>query len=270
MNYRKTAEFLNVSQPAVTQHIQYLEKYYNSKLVHYDGKLLSLTQAGKQLEAYGRSAVYNEEKIVETIHRPLKMRLRIGATKTIGDYIINPYIVKLSQNENLEINVQVDNTENLLLLLEHNQLDFILVEGYFNKERYDYELFQAESFVGLCSLDHPFLGKTVAIKDLMKEPFIVREQGSGTRAVFEQMIGNWGYSIESFHTVICLSSFALIIDCVKNRSGITFAYESIAKNNPSIGTFTISEQKILHEFNFVYLKDSKAYELVSFFKSYKI
>ena len=49
MNYTKTAELLHITQPAVTQHIHFLEEYYQAKLFLYEGKKLKLTAAGEML-----------------------------------------------------------------------------------------------------------------------------------------------------------------------------------------------------------------------------
>ena len=58
MNYRRTADELNLTQPAVTQHIKYLENQYNCKLFSYDRRTLSLTKEGKLLQSYAENVLY--------------------------------------------------------------------------------------------------------------------------------------------------------------------------------------------------------------------
>ena len=52
MNYRRTAEKLNMTQPGVTQHIHYLEKHYGVKLFEYDGRILSRTKNAEYLKRH--------------------------------------------------------------------------------------------------------------------------------------------------------------------------------------------------------------------------
>jgi DNA-binding transcriptional LysR family regulator len=58
MNYRKTAEALNMTQPAVTQHIHYLENLYHCKLFLYDRKTLHMTEEAKMLKIYAENVLY--------------------------------------------------------------------------------------------------------------------------------------------------------------------------------------------------------------------
>lgn len=62
MNYRKAAEELNMTQPAVTQHIQYLEKEYGCKLFSYDKRVLTITNEGKELKKHAENIVYQDNK----------------------------------------------------------------------------------------------------------------------------------------------------------------------------------------------------------------
>ena len=57
MNYRKTAELLNMTQPAVTQHIHYLENFYNCRLFVYNRKTLVMTEQAQILKEYAEKAV---------------------------------------------------------------------------------------------------------------------------------------------------------------------------------------------------------------------
>ena len=90
MNYRKTAELLHLTQPAITQHIQFLEKEYNCKLFSYENKKLSKTKEAVILEEYAKSMRYQEESLRNKLgEKNETLELKIGATKTIGDYMIN-------------------------------------------------------------------------------------------------------------------------------------------------------------------------------------
>jgi DNA-binding transcriptional LysR family regulator len=89
-NYTKTAEKLNMTQPAVSQHIQYLENYYQVALIAEKGKNFSLTEEGKALEQYIRTLKANSERILPLLQRIKNQvkQLNFGATLTIGEYTV--------------------------------------------------------------------------------------------------------------------------------------------------------------------------------------
>ena len=92
MNYRKAAERLHLTQPAVTKQIQALEALYGVRLFTYDSRKLRKTPQGETLEVYAISQRYQDEELRRALKRQEKTSLRIGATKSIGDYILLPQI----------------------------------------------------------------------------------------------------------------------------------------------------------------------------------
>lgn len=95
MNYRKAAEQLHLTQPAVTKQIQALEALYGVRLFTYDSRKLRKTPQGETLEIYAISQRYQDEELRRALKRQEKTSLRIGATKSIGDYILLPQIIPL-------------------------------------------------------------------------------------------------------------------------------------------------------------------------------
>lgn len=264
MNYRITAEELNMTQPAVTQHIHYLEEEYECKLFIYNRKKLEKTNQAILLEEYARSAYYNEIYLKRKIKSENKIKINIGATKTIGEFVIGEKIKKLVKNEKYDISLTIDNTEKLIKLMELNKLDFILVEGIFNKDKYGYRLYKKDEFIGICSKNHKFNGKSIKFEELFEEDIIIREEGSGTRGIFEQFLSENSFSLEFFKKKITINNFNLIKELVSANCGISFVYNSVVNKNDSIGKFYF-KNKIEREFNYLYLKNTAAKELVDFF-----
>lgn len=265
MNYRATAEALRMTQPAVTQHIQYLEQVYGCKLFAYNGRKLSKTDAGQRLEAYARSAEYNELALRRTLNEPRRRTLRIGATKTIGNYVIGPEIGALIQRPDIDLSLIVDNTRRLLELLNQGALDFALIEGFFDKEAYGWQLYQEAPFVGICAPGHPFAGKVVSIEDLRQELLLLREPGSGTRAIFEELLQEYGENLSRFSRTACIGSFSLIKELAAAGQGVSFAYEAVLRAQDRLAQFSLSHQPVTRRFHFVYLKDTSAPDLVQLF-----
>ncbi len=255
MNYHKTAENLNMTQPGVTQHIHYLEDLYNCKLFEYANKKLSKTKQCIELESVTRSIVALTKKTQAKMNtQKAKSRINIGATRSIGEYYIDDTIMKLLLNNDYELNLIIDNTERLLEKLNNFELDVLMVEGFVDKNNYGYKLIAEHELIGICSTDHVFANKEVFLEDILSQPIIFRESGSGTRAVFENFLQAKGFSIESFAKKSTISSNKVIEMAVENNAGISFVYDIIPAKNKNIATFTIKNTKILHEFNYVFLK----------------
>lgn len=265
MNYREAAELLHITQPAVTQHIHFLEKQYGCRLFTYENRRLIKTEAAATLEEYARAMRVQESNVRQKLQDGGIRELKIGATKTIGDYFINEQIQRYLSRKDNALTLIVDNTEHLLKLLEDNQLDFAIIEGYFDKKRYDSQCLRKEPFVGICRKDHPFANRQISIEELLNESIIHREEGSGTRAILEQKLLGYNESLQHFKRHICISSFKLILDLVKNGFGVSFVYDILAESDPELATFRIQGEAIVREFNLVYLKHSDVQEKIDLF-----
>lgn len=269
MNYHRTAEALHLSQPAVTQHIQSLEREYGCSFFVYDGRRLTRTAQAEQMAQYVRSALYNNEQLRQKLRLRKAEPLRIGATKTIGEYVAGDLVTAYLKDPAARLELIVDNTKRLLDLLDHNKLDFAMVEGFFDKARYGFRQMRQEPFVGICSSAHPFAGRTLPVCELFGETLLLRESGSGTRAILEQLLFGCGYTTDSFRRVVCISSFELICRVVNAGEGISFVYKAIADAQAaagrSIAVFRLCEQDVVREFNYVYLPDTAASEKINAF-----
>lgn len=258
MNYRRTAEKLNMTQPGVTQHIHYLENYYGVKLFTYDGRTLARTKNAERLKRYFDSIRAEEADIRENFISADAVHMTVGATKTIGEFVIVPEIRAFLQEPNHTLDLIVDNTENLLRMLEKAEIDFAVIEGVFDKSKYGYHLFKKEAFVGICAKSHPFAHKTVSLEDIFAEDIVVREPFSGTRMLLQNAITDRGFSLENFKRCISVSHFSVICDLVANNGAITFAYEPISRCRSDLATFNVADMQISGEFNFVYCNERVA------------
>ena len=265
MNYRKTAEMLHISQPAVTQQIHYLENQYGQKLFVYENRRLVKTEAAAILEQYARAAKLQQQDLLQKLESSPIHTLRIGATKTIGDYYLKEDIRRYLQSPDNALTLIVDNTEHLLRLLEENELDFSVVEGFFDKTRFDSILLRREPFVGICRKDHPFAGREVTMEELLQQTIIHREAGSGTRAILEQELRGYNESLQRFQRRICISSFNIILDLVKQGFGVSFVYNILADSDPELAKFSIRGESVVREFNVVYLKYADMGEKIRLF-----
>lgn len=269
MNYRAAAEQLHITQPAVTQHIQYLEQLYGCRFFVYDGRSLKKTD---QAEIFLRTACamhYQEENLRRALKPYKGNTLTIGATKTIGEFVIADQVARyLAEKEN-HLTVDIDNTEHIMARLDRGELDFALIEGFFNRSAYGSRLYREEPFVGLCSKTHPLAHETVSLERLKEQNLILREEESGTRQILEQLLTQHNWSVEDFSRVTCVSNFGLLARLTAAGCGITFAYAAVSEGNDGLARFYVEGWNVMREFNYVYLPGSGMEEAVELFEQYR-
>ena len=258
MNYRIAAEQLHLSQPAVTKQIQSLEQILQTKLFRYDGHTLHKTEACLLLERYAITQQYQFEELQLAIADKKRSSLRIGATKTIGDYVLIDAIKEYLSDPSHELSLMVDNTMHLLQMLDENQLDFAVIEGAFSKTKYDSYLLRMEPFVGICAKNSPLCGQHISVEELLKQTIVVREKGSGTRRIFEERLAAMGYELSDFYREVSISSFVAIKALVAAGIGISFLYNSVVAKENDIGTFTVDGITEPHPFHVVYTQNTSA------------
>jgi DNA-binding transcriptional LysR family regulator len=260
-NYTKTAQILNMTQPAVSQHIQFLENYYQVVLILRKGKNFSLTEEGESLQQYVRTLKANSERILPLLHR-IKNQvkpLNFGATLTIGEYTIPPILYQIfKEDPKTNISMFVENTHVLQKMLWKGKIDFALLEGHFDKNQFEYKLISNETFIGVCSPENKIASKLNDLEELLEQNLILREPGSGTRDILEQALYNQNLSIKDFKRKIEIGNMNAIKELCHQNIGITFMYREAVKKEISQGylkEIPIRNFNISHPFNFVFLKN---------------
>ncbi|MGD9566907.1 MAG: LysR family transcriptional regulator [Sedimentibacter sp.] len=261
-NYTKTAQKLNMTQPAVSQQIQFLENYYQVILISGKGKNFSLTAEGKALQQYVRTLKANSERILPLLHRIKNQSkpLNFGATLTIGEYTIPPILYEIfKEDPETNISMFVENTHVLQKMLWEGKIDFALLEGHFNHNQFEFKLISNETFIGVCSPKNKIAYTTSDLEELLEQNLILREPGSGTRDILEQALYNQNLSIKDFKRKIEIGNMNAIKELCHQNIGITFMYREAIKKEISQGylkEIPIQNFNISHPFSFVYLKNS--------------
>ena len=261
-NYTKTAENLHMTQPAVSQHIKYLEEFYGCKFFNYNKKVLTITEQGEALYKYLLTMSSDANKIREEIKNIdiSKKNLHFGATFTIGEFII-PKIISEISSKYPEINISfiIRDTSELLEELKKGNIDFAFIEGFFEKTEYENYLFSKERFVGICAANNPIATEITKFDDIVKERIILRENGSGTRDIFEKILYDNNLSLNDFNKKYEIENINIIKELVKENKGISFIYERVVEKEILMRKLAVINLENFYEereFNFVFLKNS--------------
>ncbi|MCI1820845.1 MAG: LysR family transcriptional regulator [Megasphaera sp.] len=261
MNYTKAAAELRITQPAVSQHIRYLEKEYGAKLFSYTGKHLALTQAGHILLNAAATIRHDDSMLkqrLQDLQRNNKS-IAMGATHTIGEFCIVDKLARfLNRNPNLNLRLEIADTEYLLKLVDEGKIDFAIVEGFFEVCEYDTLPFAEEPLIAVCGPDYPAEDITVW-KDLLKMRIIIREKGAGARDLLERHLAEHNLTIEDFAHRVEAGSPKAIKEMVSRNCGVAFLYEHSVRRELEQGLLRqvpIRHFNVRHAFSFLWRKGS--------------
>ena len=263
MNYTRAAEELNITQPAVSQHIAHLERDYGVPLFAYRNKKLQLTDAGALLRD-ALSTMAHDERLLRDRMRSsatgARVELSLGMTLTAGEYLVAASLADyLRRHPELHVAVRSGGTSELLALLNAGEIDCAFVEGFFDKNAYAWDVFRTERLVCVCAADHEFAARPVRVEDLFDERLIVREPGSGTRAVLEHALAAQNLTVDGFAQASVVESLDVIKILVEHDLGISFLYEAAVARELAAGTLRVIDLEglaILHDIAFIRLKNS--------------
>ena len=248
LNMSQVAKDMYISQPSISQCISEIESEVDAKLFDRIGKKLYLTHEGQIFYEYTRRIlnIYEEGINVIRSSKSNKGKLVIGASTTIGTYIM-PYIIhKFNQKEkDIEISMIIDNKQNIEELILNNKVDIGFIEGTVNSKEIILKDIWMDELVFISSVDHEWNGKKyLDIEDLKNNKFIIREDGSGTRERFEDFLENKDIKFDSY---IELSNLEAILNYVKLNIGVSCVpYMSVLseENSKSINVYRIKDHKI--------------------------
>ncbi len=188
---------LHVSQPAVSKQLREFEESVGMVLFDRQPKGMRLTAAGEVLLEYAQRIFTTEadaERVLAELRDLHAGRLAIGASMTIGNYLLPPILARFQQRyPGVDIQLDIANTENIQQRLLANSLDLGFTEGFVDNPELEAQVFAVDELVVIAEPGHRFIDRTdLGAAELCREPCILREPGSGTRAVIEHELERRG------------------------------------------------------------------------------
>ena len=262
MNFTKAAEALHITQPAVSQHIRYIEEYYQTRLFTFQGKKPVLTETGEYLlhafTTLSHDQVYLKEQLLSMQKK--KPALIFGATLTIGEYVMPRFLIEYqTRHPDTVLTMITANTHELLDRISDGEIDFAIVEGYFDKTQYDYLTFSSEPYIAVAGTPLFEDCRPRSLSELLDQKLIVREPGSGTREILEKHLEARNLSIHDFSGVSEIGNIPALKAVVSAGLGITFLYRSAAEEELKNGIlFDVTPENfsITHDFTLIWQKGS--------------
>ena len=189
-NVSRAAEALAMSQSAASSALLELERQFDCPLFDRIGKSLHLNSTGRGLLAQAEDLLGRAAEIEGYLAGGVLGPLAVGATLTIGNYLATLIAADyLRRHPAAKLHLHVANTQDIAGQLARFELDIGLIEGEVDDPDLVLEPWLEDSLVVFCAPQHPLAaGSGTEHADLAGQPWIIRERGSGTRALFDQVI----------------------------------------------------------------------------------
>ena len=260
LSYTRAAQELFVTQPAVTAQVKQFEEACNLKLFKRKGRNIHLTDEGKTLyESACRVFEYEKEidGVIEDMRALKRGVLRLGTTKAYARYFM-PFLITGFRETYPQIKIHLDEGSSLDMI--HSLLDLknevaVIAKAEENPQ-VSFIPFSHEELVLITSPNHPWASRrSISIKELEKESIIMKEWGSGTRKLVNELLSKHGLRPE---ILMETSNTEFIKQLVQRGDGVSFVVREAVVSEMQEGKLAevpIKGQKVFLDVSIAYLKD---------------
>lgn len=242
-SFSRAAEVLHVSQPAVSKAVRELERQLDLTLIERGSggargtKGVRLTDSGSALYEHARGIFALERAALEDIRARIgnqRGRLVVGASTTVAGYWLPPYVAALSTGlPSIDVRVVVGNTQSIAQTLIDCELDVALVEGAVDDPRIVATHWRDDQMRLVAHPASPVARRRkLGTDELNRQPWLMREPGSGTRLVTEDIMQTAG--IEP-HRRVELGSNEGIARAVAAGLGVAILPECVVRDLAQLG-----------------------------------
>lgn len=243
-SFRRAAEQLYLTQPAVTQQIKALEELVGLPLFDRSGREVTLTAAGTVLLQYAdRSGKLLEEAAVAlaSLKGQVSGTLRIAASTTIAQYILPPLLgAFLRLHPAVHVELESSNTESVADAIGAGRAGLGLVEGPPHASQVRSEIWLEDELVLLVPPSHEWAGqRSITLQQIAAAPLLMRERGSGTREVIETTLETSGLPARDLRIAVELNSTEAILGCIESGVGVGFVSRTAIHRQLAMNTLVI-------------------------------
>jgi DNA-binding transcriptional LysR family regulator len=218
LHFTRAAESLRLSQPAVSAAIAALEAEHGLRLFDRIGRRVELTAAGDLLRTEARAILRKVEdagSMLAELTGLTRGALRLAASQTVGHHWLPPRLARFAAAfPGIRVDLSIGNTQDVADAVRDGRAELGLAEGAVSDPALMTETIPGDRLLLLAGRDHHWAiesaGGMASPADLAAARWILREPGSGTRALFERAIRAVGLDPAALTVALTLPDGALI------------------------------------------------------------
>jgi DNA-binding transcriptional LysR family regulator len=223
-SFTATARALRLTQAAVSQRVQALEKELGVSLFRRRGGRVSLTDAGQKLYAYAERILRLHREAREQITgqtAPVAGELSVAASSIPGEHLLPEYLaIYRERYPHVRVRVMVADTHAVLRSVERGEAQLGLVGAKGHHPDLEFQPFATDEMVLVATSEHRVgTRQRITVAQLSKLPLILREPGSGSRECFEEALHRAGQSLADMKIALELGSNEAIKEAIHRGMG---------------------------------------------------
>ena len=226
-SFSEAAKKLFLTQPTISSHISLLEKELSTQLLIRTTKDVTPTDAGKKLYTYAKQMLQIQNTILEEFHvksEDEKNVITLGASSIPEQYILPEILPKYLKKNKNEFKIGQGDSFEIINQVVNKEIEIGLVGTQIETSNCIFEPFYKDKLVVITPVNQKYLQmkeEGFHIKDLLKEPIIMREEGSGTRKEIKKFLNHMKINDGSLNIIATLNSAEAIKRSVANNMGIS-------------------------------------------------
>ncbi len=242
-SFSKAADDLFLTQPTVSGHILSLEQSLALRLFDRASREVRLTKSGEVFREYASKLLSLRKNMLNALSefsRGIRGELSLGSSTIPGEYLLPKLIGDFKKNHpSFVISLKIADTKEVIQYVLQDQVEFGVIGAKLNHPSLHYEKYEEDQIIVVAPSEHPLTRKKrVDLDELLKEPWIIREEGSGTRIAVERALRRKGRTLKQFNVVIEMGSTSSVKEGVKARLGLAFISGRATEGEVRQGSFS--------------------------------
>ncbi len=241
-SFSKAADDLFLTQPTVSGRILALEQCLSLRLFDRASKEVRLTKAGKVFLEYASKILFFRKDLLNALTefaQGIKGELSLGASTIPGEYLLPKLMGDFKKDHpHVMIFLKIADTKAIIDDVLEDRVEIGFIGAKLNHPSLHFEKYEEDEIIVVAPPDHPLTRKKrVGLDELLKEPWIIREEGSGTQMAVEKALRRKGKSLKQFNVVLEMGSTSSVKEGVKAKLGLAFLSERATEDEVSRGFF---------------------------------
>lgn len=260
-SFSEAAKQLYITQPTVSSHIRTLEEALNTRLIERTTKSLTITPEGRQFYEYAKSLLRLREKTLREFNKTTQDIIQFGASSIPSAYIL-PEILSAYhlKNENLIFEVVQSDSQEILDRILSGSLDMGITGSSITNEYCCCKPIYRDEMVLATPVTPYYLNlqqQGCSLRELLKEPYLMREDGSGTKKEADQFLETLGLDSTSLHVIARMNDLESIKQSIIYGLGISILSKKVTKDlerDNRVLIFPLAQGGIYRNYYLVYRK----------------
>jgi DNA-binding transcriptional LysR family regulator len=226
-SFSKAADDLFLTQPTISGHILSLEQSLSLRLFDRTSKEVRLTKAGEIFLEYALKILSSRKDLLNALSEfslGIRGELSLGASTIPGEYLLPKLMSNFKkEHPHFVISIKIADTKEIVQYVLQDNVEFGIIGAKLSHPSLHYEKYEVDEIIVVAPPDHPLTQRRrVKIEELLKEPWIIREDGSGTQMAVEKALRKKGKSLKQFNVIMEMGSTSSMKGGLKARLGLAF------------------------------------------------